>query len=156
MVNLIQYMKEILYPVGSIFISTDINITTSTLASLYGGTWSKITATNGCMVAASGSTFAINTSNGNDNGYVISHTHSSTTAGSEHTHSSRYTADCSASKAGDPVHSDNTVAKSGVFYSSGAHTHSTSSTSSSYAVFNANTNLNIPPYITVNYFWRTA
>jgi len=66
--SLISYISKVLYPKGSVFISIDPAITTTTLANFYGGTWTKLDTSVGCMVAASGSSFTLGGTAGTDAG----------------------------------------------------------------------------------------
>lgn len=160
-VSLISYIGKVLFPLGSIYITSNASITAEKLQQFYGGTWSKITTTTtGCMVAAAGSSFALDTTFGTNDGRIPSHIHS-VTAGGTHTHSAKYRADSSYNAAANVpwVGTNGAITMNGLFYASGAHTHTMSSITagnSSFPVRTSATDLNVPPYVTVNYFYRSA
>ena len=160
-VNLISYIGKVLFPPGSIYITSNASITTAKLQQFYGGTWSKITTTTtGCMVAAAGSSFPRDTTFGTNDGRIPSHTHT-VTAGGTHTHSAKYRADSSYAASADVPWSGTSGATTlnSLFYSSGTHTHTMSSITAGNSYFpvrTSATDLNVPPYVTVNYFYRSA
>lgn len=160
-VTLLSYIGKVLFPVGSIYITINPSITTAKLASFYGGTWSKVTTTTpGLMVAASGSSFTLGSTFGANDGRIPSHTHT-VTAGGTHTHAAKYQVDSNYAENADVPWNATTynTTLNSLFYSSGAHTHTMSSitaSNSSFPVRTSATDLNVPPYVTVNYFRRTA
>ena len=160
-IDLIKYIGKVLYPVGSIYITTDYSITTTKLANYFGGSWYKTSTTGGCFFPAAGSSYTAFTGIGSNNGKLLSHSHTTGTTGSSHTHSGKYKQDSSYNDTGDPTwtyNGDGHGTKSGVFLASdGTHSHpTTNAVNSSYTVRGSADNLNRPPYVTVFYFYRTA
>lgn len=160
-INLISYIGKVLFPPGSIYITSNASITTEKLQQFYGGTWSKLTTTTtGCMVAAAGSSFPRDTTFGTNDGRIPSHAHN-VDAGGTHTHDAKYKVDSSYNAGADVpwASASYSTTLTSLFYSSGAHTHTMSSitaTNSSFPVRTSATDLNVPPYVTVNYFYRSA
>lgn len=169
---------NLIYPVGSIYMS----VNSVSPATLFGGTWERI---QDRFLLAAGSTYSAGGTGGSADAVVVSHTHSTSgTAASNgaHTHSVSGTA----ASAGAHTHSMNnlwsngsgsstaytmqsnrtlttrntasagahTHSVSGTAASAGAHTHSVSGTAASTGV--AATGKNMPPYLTVYMWKRTA
>lgn len=69
MKNIRKFIGRIVHPIGSLYI-TEKSVDP---ASLWGGTWEKW---ENCFLLGAGSSYAINTSGGSNDGSVITHTHS--------------------------------------------------------------------------------
>lgn len=81
MKNIKNFIGRIVHPIGSLYI-TEKSVDP---ASLWGGTWEKW---ENCFLLGAGSSYAINTSDGDNNGSVITHTHTITS----HSHDAAQTA----------------------------------------------------------------
>lgn len=141
---------ELIYPIGSIFMSTN----SVSPAVLFGGTWERI---QDRFLLAAGSVYAEGSTGGSADASVIAHTHSVTgTAASNgaHTHSMKEIwSDGSGSKSAYTMSSSRKQTTRSTA-SAGAHTHTVSGTAASTGV--AATGKNMPPYLTVYVWKRTA
>lgn len=138
------------YPVGSIYMST-VSTNPNTLFGV--GTWVAIE--DAFLIGAS-ATYAAASTGGSADAIVVAHTHTGTTdSDGAHTHavatndSNNFTPDTTVAS-NDGSGSTNNIA--GAAVSDGAHTHAftTGSTGSS------GTNANLPPYLSVYMWKRTA
>jgi hypothetical protein len=155
----ITAVKAALFPVGAIYTAT-VSTNPSTLLGF--GTWTAFGA--GRVLIGNGGGFSAGDTGGSADSIVISHTHtySSTTSSSgTHQHSLQF----AASSADDgPTSSGGTRTDSGgvvttmngnhLALSAGAHTHSISGTTDSTG--SSGTNANLPPYVVVYMWQRTA
>lgn len=142
------------FPVGAIYISMD----SADPAELFGGTWEQI---EDRFLLGAGSTYSAGSTGGSRDATLVSHTHTvSATAASagSHYHSSRIVND---NKSGSYTGGSNNgygyhygTSDETSYRSAGTHTHSVSGTAASTGV--SGTNKNMPPYIVVNVWKRTA
>ena len=148
---------QILYPVGVIYTSTnDINP-----SSIFGfGTWSTFGA--GRVTIGAGGSYPSGSTGGSADAIVVSHTHpfSATTGGQSatHTHNSQYDGRTPGSI--DYTGAGSEIGGMGAGYTypttanSNDHTHNLSGTTS--ATGSSATGANLPPYIVVYMWLRTA
>jgi hypothetical protein len=152
-------IKSALFPVGAIYTAT---VSTNPATLLGFGSWSAFGA--GRVLIGNGGGFSAGATGGSADSIVISHTHTySSTTGSSGTH--QHNLQFAASSADDgPSSSGGTRTDSGgavltmngnhLALSAGAHTHSISGTTNSTG--SSGTNANLPPYVVVYMWQRTA
>ena len=141
---------NLIYPVGSIYMS--VNATNP--GTLFGGTWEQI---QDKFLLAAGSSYEAGSAGGSADASVIAHTHTVTgTAASNgaHTHSmNKQWSDGSGSSSAYMKTSNRTLTTKSTA-SAGAHTHSVTGTAASTGVAAAGKNM--PPYLAVYVWKRTA
>ncbi len=141
---------DLIYPVGSIYMS--VNATNP--GTLFGGTWEQI---QDKFLLAAGSSYEAGSAGGSADASVIAHTHTVTgTAASNgaHTHSmNKQWSDGSGSSSAYMKTSNRTLTTKSTA-SAGAHTHSVTGTAASTGVAAAGKNM--PPYLAVYVWKRTA
>ena len=152
-----QSICNLIYPVGSIYISVN-DVEPSTL---FGGTWEKL---KDRFLLGSGDTYT----NGNIGGSADLQAHSHTipvlsgTAASAgaHTHTIGTDKDAVYSRTGGSwsAHSNSPAGAAYNFYTgnSGAHTHNVTTNASNTGSYGAGNSGNMPPYLVVNIWKRTA
>lgn len=155
----VQSVVRALHPVGSIYTAT----VSTNPATLFGfGTWTQFAA--GRMMMGAGGSFSPGATGGSNDAIVVSHTHSfSTTTGDAggHQHSLQF----AASSADDgPTSSGGVRTDSGgsvltmngnnIALAVGNHNHSVNGTTG--AAGSSGTNANLPPFIVVYMWQRTA
>lgn len=145
-----------IYPVGSIYISTN-SVDPSTL---FGGTWKKI---EGKFLLGSSSSYALGASGGSANAVVVSHTHAQvahthTVGKNSHSHKYGYYTDRAAK--GTARNTPGSTGASGTYNTtSDTHTHSVNGGATTTGAASggvAGTGKNMPPYLVVNIWERTA
>ena len=135
---------NLIYPVGSIYMSTkDVSPQT-----FLGGTWVRL---QDRFLLGASSTYAVNSKGGSKDAIVVSHTHTMQSAGS-HTHNIGRDRDCASGSANWSVHTAGTsgAGATSPTSSAGGHTHTIDTTGTS------GTNANMPPYLAVYMWERTA
>lgn len=138
------------YPVGSIYMS----VSSTNPGELFGGTWTQM---KDKFLLAAGDTYSAGSTGGSADAVVVKHTHSvSGTAASAgaHTHTinmrnSTSSSDWNATRKTSKAHSGWARCKN-----AGAHTHSVSGKTASAG--KSGTGANMPPYLTVYMWERTA
>lgn len=166
-------LLNFVYPVGSIYMSVN-NVSPQTL---FGGTWQKI---EGRFLIAANNTYTNGTTGGSADATVVSHTHTvngTALSNGAHTHSGTteragthyhfigrkqnaasgnnvYVPD--ASSTSSAIDTSNTGSHTHTFTtgSKGAHTHTVNGTAASTG--SSGTGKNMPPYLAVNMWKRTA
>lgn len=155
LVGAVNDVINIMYPVGSIYMSVN-SVNPSTL---FGGTWERI---EDRFLVATGNTFNLGQSGGSKDAVVVSHTHTQV----EHTHT--YPSDERdkpykpwGTKSGS-TESGAPISGSGKYYAATANNDYKwlNSMSSEQPTINASgvdgTDKNLPPYLAVNMWKRTA
>ena len=141
---------ELIYPVGAIYMSTS-NVSP---ALMFGGTWEQI---QNRFLLAAGSSYSAGSTGGSADASLVAHTHSvSGTAASNgaHTHGmGNVWSDGTGSSSAYMKTSKRTLTTRNTG-SAGAHTHSVTGTAASNGV--AATGKNMPPYLAVYVWKRTA
>jgi hypothetical protein len=155
----ITAVKTALFPVGAIYTAT---VSTNPATLLGFGTWTAFGA--GRVLIGNGGGFSAGATGGSADAIVVSHTHTySSTTGDAGTH--QHSLQFAASSADDgPTSSGGTRTDSGgsvltmngnhLALSAGNHNHSVSGTTASTG--SSGTNANLPPYIVVYMWQRTA
>jgi hypothetical protein len=149
----VQAALQALHPIGSIYINAGVTTNPATLLGF--GTWVAFGAGR-VPVGLNGADplfDALEETGGSKDATLVSHTHtitSSTDSAGTHTHNIGANG-ISASGGGGPLAGSTSSAVSA---SAGAHTHTVTSTASSAGT--SATNANLPPYITVAMWKRTA
>ena len=166
----VSNLSASIYPVGSIYINAGVTTNPATLLGF--GTWTAFGAGRVLVgLNAADSAFdALQETGGSKDAIVVNHTHTASTQG-DHEHFIASTAFTSANNSGTTVTPSNFVSASqgasglnesynltgttdpatiGRSSNAGSHSHTISSTGSS------GTNANLPPYITVCMWLRTA
>ncbi len=150
----VQAALQTLYPVGSIYINASVTTNPGTLLGF--GTWTAFGAGR-VMVGLNGSDTlfdALEETGGSKDAVVVSHTHTATVTDPGHTHVQQVD---NTSNVGAGSSTKGTIAQNG----SSASAQSTQSATTGISVTNASTgssgtNANLPPYITVAMWKRTA
>jgi len=137
---------QLFYPVGSIYTST-VNTNPNTLFGF--GTWLEFAA--GQVLIGNGGGFTAGNTGGSANAVVVSHTHTATVTDPGHAHNVVTAYNLDGSDSGFNYSSNN----------SNVNTHATNSASTGISVTNSTTgssgtNANLPPYIVVYMWQRTA
>jgi len=146
--NFVQAALPILYPVGMIFTST-VSTNPNTLMGF--GTWTAFGA--GKVLIGNGGGFSAGATGGSADSIVVSHTHTATVTDPTHVHASSNGLAFLTSSGG----TGGTIGGSGVSVSSA----NTAAASTGISVSNSTTgssgtNANLPPYIVVYMWQRTA
>jgi hypothetical protein len=147
----VQAALQLLYPVGSIYTNSSVSTNPGTLFGF--GTWTAFGAGR-VMVGLDAGDTSFDTAEetgGSKNAIVVAHTHTGTTDSSG-SHAHTYTAPSGNQILGAGTNSALFTTTTGTTSTAGAHTHTftTDSTGSS------GTNANLPPYIVVYMWKRTA
>lgn len=143
-VNLI----DLIYPVDSIYLSVN-NVNPSTL---FGGTWEQI---KDRFLLAAGDTYTAGTTGGSADAVTVSHTHTaSTNSTGSHKHTFKYRSNMGTGSSVGSPHSDSYTSGTGDIEtnSTGAHSHTVTINSTGVS----GTGKNMPPYLTVYMWKRTA
>ena len=156
-------LVDVVYPVGSIYMS----VNSTSPATLFGGTWQKI---EGRFLLASGTTsgenptidntYTLGDTDGSKDAVVVKHTHTQ----NAHTHDAYYSAFVESSENLGITAKWNithTTGTSGFVYSNlsptlNRSTHTASTTATNQNTGEDGTNKNMPPYLVVNVWKRTA
>ena len=139
---------DLIYPVGSTYIS--FNSTNPN--TLFGGTWEQIKDT---FLLAAGDTYTAGTTGGSADAVTVSHTHTaSTNSTGSHKHTFKYRSNMGTGSAVGSPHSDSYTSGTGDIEtnSTGAHSHTVTINSTGVS----GTGKNMPPYLTVYMWKRTA
>ena len=135
---------QTIYPVGSIYLST---ASTNPSTFLGFGTWIAFAA--GKTIIGNGGGFSAGATGGSADAIVVSHTHTATSTDSGHTHPNGVSGASSLSGAGsNPTPSSDNFTNTG--------TGNASITTTITSTGSSGTNANLPPYIVVYMWTRTA
>lgn len=156
-----KYIGKVAYPIGSIYCTNDLNATTTTIAELWGGTWTEL---EGRFLYGGGSSATLGAIGGSPNitypshSHALSHNHTITSSGT-HRHEFGYTAKKVKKSGGINRPNDYGSTSSHQVSESISHTH----TSNSVTVTATNpsgghdaTNGNLPPFIKTKMFVRVG
>ena len=141
------------YPIGSIYITTTED-TVVKVQNKLGGTWEQI---EDRFLLGAGSTYLANTTGGSSDAVVVSHAHTGTTdSAGAHTHNAwtAFRGSCGANDAylDGSACGSSAIERGGRISSAGNHYHTFTT---SYVGVDG-TGKNMPPYITVYMYKRTA
>ena len=146
-------LVDVVYPVGSIYMS----VNSTSPATLFGGTWQKI---EDKFLLASGTNYTNGDTGGSADAVVVEHTHTQ----NAHTHDAYYSAFVESSQnlgITEKWNVTHTSGSSGFVYSNlsptlNRSTHTASTTATNQNAGESGTNKNMPPYLVVNVWKRTA
>lgn len=156
-------LVDVIYPIGSIYMS----VNNTSPATLFGGTWQKI---EGRFLLASGTTsgenptidntYTLGDTDGSKDAVVVEHTHTQ----NAHSHDAYYSAFVESSENLGITAKWNvthTSGNTGFIYSTlnptlNRSTHTASTTATNQNTGEDGTNKNMPPYLVVNVWERTA
>lgn len=144
---IVAAVGSLLFPVGAIYSNTSDSTNPATLLGF--GTWTQL-APGRMLMGAGNSSYAIGTTGGSADAVVVSHTHTATVTDPGHNHIERYSSNggvgyVSASAGAGSSNSGNTTTTSTTGITV---TNSTTGVSA--------TNANLPPYLVVYMWQRTA
>ena len=144
-----QSVAQALFPVGAIYTAT---VSTNPATLLGFGTWTAFAA--GKTIIGNGGGFTAGSTGGSADAIVVSHTHTATTTATDSGHSHAIQLrDGSGGNPQSPNHSDG---GSWATYTSGTGVANITATTTVATAGSSGTNANLPPYIVVYMWQRTA
>ena len=149
----VEELFDLIYPVGSIYMS----VNSTSPATLFGGTWEKIEDT---FLLASGSTYANESTGGSADAVVVSHNHTQQSHSHTNTDGNFVTSDVAGANNTRVDYSANGNRMVDGIATTSSIFHHRPATSGTTAINNATgvdgTGKNMPPYLVVNVWKRTA
>lgn len=150
----LKSIASVIYPVGAIYMSVD----STSPATLFGGTWSRI---NDTFLLAAGSTYSAGATGGSADAIIPNHKHSvsgvtNAISGGAHQHTmSAEWSSGSGSDSGYTKTSNRSTGTKTVPSSGSSHNHNLPAHDTDYTGVSA-TDKNMPPYLAVYVWKRTA
>jgi hypothetical protein len=143
----VQSVAQVLFPVGAIYTAT---VSTNPATLLGFGTWTAFGA--GRTIIGNGGGFTAGSTGGSADAIVVSHTHTATSTVTDPTHSHSYTQP----SPGTYVQNINGTGQGAVAGTTGSSSTGISVATSISTTGSSGTNANLPPYIVVYMWQRTA
>jgi hypothetical protein len=143
----VQSVAQVLFPVGAIYTAT---VSTNPATLLGFGTWTAFGA--GRTIIGNGGGFTAGATGGSADAIVVSHTHTATSTVTDPTHSHSYTQP----SPGTYVQNINGTGQGAVAGTTGSASTGISVATSNSTTGSSGTNANLPPYIVVYMWQRTA